>query len=100
MKSALRHQKWFCTAQTIVSLGLAAAACLGSGQSASSSLLCGFFGQTTPFTATQLSTLYTTHEDYVSKVTMATASAQEARFILQADAPAIVAEAQAAPVPP
>jgi hypothetical protein len=71
-----------------------------SGQSASSaSLLCVFFGQTTPFTATQLSALYPTHDDYVSKVTAATASAQKAGVILEADAPAIAAEAQSAPVP-
>jgi hypothetical protein len=71
-----------------------------SGQSASSaSLLCVFFGQTTPFPATELSTLYPTHDDYVSKVTAATGSAQKAGFILAADAPAIAAEAQSAPVP-
>jgi hypothetical protein len=72
-----------------------------SGQPASSaSLLCSFFGQTTPFTASQLSMLYPTHADYVNQVTAATTAAQQAGFVLEVDAPAIVAEAQGAPVPP
>jgi hypothetical protein len=71
-----------------------------SGQASSSaSLLCGFFGQTTPFTAAQLSALYSSHADYVNKVTAATAAAQKAGFVLEADAPAIAAEAQSSPVP-
>jgi hypothetical protein len=43
--------------------------------------------------------MYPTHADYVSKVTMATDKAQQAGFILAADVPAIVQEAQNAPVP-
>ena len=71
-----------------------------SGQAASSAgLFCAFFGQTTPLTAEQLSTLYATHADYVSKVTAATTAAQQAGFVLAVDAPAIVAEAQDAAVP-
>ena len=70
-----------------------------SGQSSSTSLLCSLFGSTTPFSRTQLLALYPTHADYVSKVTDATASAQQAGFILAADAPLIVQEAQAAPIP-
>ena len=58
-----------------------------------------FFGQTTPFTSMQLATLYSSHDDYVSKVTTATAAAQQAGFILAADAPLIAQEAQSAPVP-
>ena len=71
-----------------------------SGQATGSSgLLCLFFGQTTPFAASQLSVLYPTHDDYVSKVTAVTTSAQQAGFVLAADVSAVVAEAQAAPVP-
>jgi hypothetical protein len=70
-----------------------------SGQGDPSNVLCMLFGRTTPLTPTQLASLYPTHQDYVSKVTKATAGAQQAGFIVPADAPAIVAEAQAAPVP-
>jgi hypothetical protein len=62
-------------------------------------LTCSFFGQTTPFTATELAALYSSNADYVSKVTTATAAAQQAGFILAADAPLIEQEAQSAPVP-
>ena len=48
---------------------------------------------------TQLAMLYPTHDDYVSKVMAATAKAQDAGFILPADAPLIAQEAAGAPVP-
>ncbi len=64
-----------------------------------SSLVCSFFGKTTPFSAAQLATLYSSHDDYVMKVQAATAKAQQAGFILAADAPLIAQEAQAAPIP-
>jgi hypothetical protein len=73
-----------------------------SGQPSSSAaggLTCSFFGQTTPFTSAQLAMLYSSNADYVSKVTAATAAAQQAGFILAADAPLIAEEAQAAAVP-
>lgn len=73
-----------------------------SGQPSSSvsgGLTCSFFGQTTPFTPAQLAMLYSSHDDYVTKVTAATAAAQQAGFILAADAPLIEQEAQAAAVP-
>ena len=73
-----------------------------SGQPNSSGgggLTCSFFGQTTPFTSAQLATLYSNHDDYVSKVTAATTAAQQAGFILAADAPLIAQEAQSAPIP-
>jgi hypothetical protein len=70
-----------------------------SGESSSSNILCSLFGSTTPLSAAQLLALYPTHADYVSKVTAATAAAQQAGFILAADAPLIVQEAQAAPIP-
>ena len=61
---------------------------------------CSLFGATTPLSPTQLLSLYPTHDDYVTKVTAATATAQQAGFILAADAPLIVQEAQAAPIHP
>ncbi|MGO9833175.1 MAG: alpha/beta hydrolase domain-containing protein [Polyangiaceae bacterium] len=73
-----------------------------SGQPSSSvggGLTCSFFGQTTPFASAQLAMLYSSHDDYVSKVTTATVAAQQAGFILAADAPLIEQEAQSAPVP-
>ena len=48
----------------------------------------------------QLLALYPTHDDYVNKVTAATAAAQQAGFVLAADAPLVVQEAKAAPIPP
>ena len=69
-----------------------------SGQSSSSNILCALFGATTPLSAGQLLALYPTHDDYVSKVSAATAAAQQAGFVLPADAPLVVQEAQAAPV--
>jgi hypothetical protein len=71
-----------------------------SGQpSGSGGLTCSFFGQTAPLSSSQLATLYASHADYVSKVTAATTSAQQAGFILPADAPLIEQEAQSASVP-
>jgi hypothetical protein len=70
-----------------------------SGQSSTSNILCSLFGTTTPLSAAQLLALYPTRDDYVNKVTAATAAAQQAGFILAADVPLVVQEAQAAPVP-
>jgi hypothetical protein len=70
-----------------------------SGQPAMGGLTCSFFGQTTPFGAAQLGMLYASNADYVSKVTAATAAAQQAGFILAVDAPLIEQEAQSAAVP-
>jgi hypothetical protein len=71
-----------------------------SGQAqASAGVLCSLFGSTTPLSPAQLLALYPTHDEYVSKVTAATAAAQQAGFILAADAPLVVQEAQAAPIP-
>jgi Alpha/beta hydrolase domain len=71
-----------------------------SGQADTTSLVCSFFGSTTPFSATELATLYPSHDDYVAKVVNATATAQNAGFIVAADAPLIMQEAASAPVPP
>jgi hypothetical protein len=62
-------------------------------------ILCSLFGQTTPLSSAQLSSLYPSHDDYVNKVTAATMTAQQAGFVLPADAPLIVQEAQSAPIP-
>ena len=70
-----------------------------TGQPGGGSITCSFFGQTTPFPSSQLASLYPSNADYVSKVTAATAAAQQAGFILAADAPLIEEEAQSAPVP-
>jgi hypothetical protein len=70
-----------------------------SGSSSSAGLICGLFGSTTPLPAAQLSSLYPTHADYVSNVTAVTNKAQQAGFIVSADTPLIVQEADAAHVP-
>ena len=70
-----------------------------SGQSSSSSVLCALFGSTTPLSSAALLALYPTHADYVDKVTAATSAAQQAGFILAADAPLVVQEAQTAAIP-
>jgi hypothetical protein len=71
-----------------------------SGQPApGSSLVCSLFGQTTPLMTAQLMTLYSTHDDYVAKVVAAAMNDQDAGFLLAADVPLVVKEAQAAPVP-
>ena len=70
-----------------------------SGQGDGSNVICELFGTTTPFSSTQLATLYSSHDDYVAKVTAATVKSQQAGFILPADAPLIEEEAQSAPVP-
>jgi hypothetical protein len=69
-----------------------------SGQG-SGGILCGLFGSTTPLSTAQLSSLYPSHADYVDKVTTATNKAQQGGFIVAADTPLIVQEAQAAHVP-
>jgi hypothetical protein len=74
-------------------------AVLTGTSSAGGGLLCGLFGSTTPLSAAQLASLYSTHADYVSKVTAATNKAQQAGFIVSADIPLIVQEADAAHVP-
>ena len=87
------HGEWVRTAAVDVPIATY------SGESSTSNILCSLFGSTTPFSAAQLMALYPTPDDYVSKVTAATASAQQAGFILAADAPLVVQEAQAAPIP-
>ena len=72
---------------------------INSGQTSSTSVLCALFGTNAPLSAAQLSSLYPTHDDYVSQVMAATSKAQQAGFVVAADTPLIVQEADAAPVP-
>jgi len=74
-------------------------AILSGVSSSGGGILCSLFGSTTPLSTAQLSSLYPTHADYVNKVKAATSKAQQAGFILLADAPLIAQEADAAPVP-
>jgi hypothetical protein len=70
-----------------------------SGQSAAASIVCSLFGSTVPLPPDKLMSLYPTHDDYVAKVMAATTMAQQAGFLVAADVPLIVQEAQSAPVP-
>jgi hypothetical protein len=70
-----------------------------SGQNSGGSFLCVLFGQTKPFTTAQLTTLYPTHDDYVSKVTVAAMQDQQAGLLLAEDVSLIIQEAQSASVP-
>jgi hypothetical protein len=74
-------------------------AILSGVASSGGGILCGLFGQTTPLSAAQLSSLYPTHDDYVSKVMADATKVQQAGFIVSSDTPLIVQEASAAPVP-
>jgi hypothetical protein len=74
-------------------------AILSGVSSSGGGILCSLFGSTTPLSTAQLSSLYPTHADYVNKVKAATSNAQQAGFIVAADAPLIAQEADAAPVP-
>jgi hypothetical protein len=60
---------------------------------------CFLFGSTTSFTAEKLLQLYPTHADYVDQVTAAAGEAQAAGFLLEPEAKAMIAEAEAAAVP-
>lgn len=72
-----------------------------SGQAAagSTNFVCVLFGSTTPFTPEKLMQLYATHDDYVMKVEDSARKTREAKFLLQPEEQAMVAEAKAAPVP-
>jgi hypothetical protein len=60
---------------------------------------CSLFGQTTPFSATALASLYPTHGVYVEKFERATDRAQDRGFLLPVDAREIEAAARTAPIP-
>jgi hypothetical protein len=60
---------------------------------------CRLFGQTHPFTASQLASLYPTHHDYVERYGNAVDAAVAKHFILHADGEVLKATAAAAPIP-
>ncbi|HMI84680.1 MAG TPA: alpha/beta hydrolase domain-containing protein [Polyangiaceae bacterium] len=66
---------------------------------AGSNILCSLFGHTTPFTPEKLIELYPTHETYVMKVKDSARKSAAAKFILEPEEQAMVAEAETAPVP-
>ena len=71
----------------------------GEPPAGSSEIICILFGSTTPFTPDKLLGLYPTHDDYVTKVTESAGAARDAKFLLEPEAQAMIAEAEAAPVP-
>jgi alpha/beta hydrolase family protein len=60
---------------------------------------CRLFGQTHPFTASQLASLYPTHDDYVKRYRDAVDAAVAKHFLLRADGEVLKATAAAAPIP-
>jgi hypothetical protein len=60
---------------------------------------CSLFGRTVPLTTTQLTALYPTHQAFVDAWSAALDEAVEGGFILAADAPELLAAAQASTVP-
>ncbi|HMJ55543.1 MAG TPA: alpha/beta hydrolase domain-containing protein [Polyangiaceae bacterium] len=71
----------------------------GMPAAGSSNILCSLFGHTTPFTPEKLMQLYPTHEDYVMKVKDSARKSGVAKFLLGPEEQAMVAEAEAAPIP-
>jgi hypothetical protein len=59
---------------------------------------CALLGETIRFTPQQLAALYVTHDDYVAAVTQAADTAVDGGFVLEADADALVAEAEASTI--
>ncbi|HEY3143383.1 MAG TPA: alpha/beta hydrolase domain-containing protein [Acidimicrobiales bacterium] len=66
---------------------------------AGNSVFCSLFGQTTPFDAATLTSLYPSHDAYVDAVRAAGQDAVDAGFLLQPDADSYVSAAEAAAVP-
>ncbi len=66
---------------------------------AGKSVICSLFGSVTPFAAATVRSLYPTHADYVAKVKSSATLAVNQRFVLAADAAAMVTQAEAAPIP-
>ncbi len=60
---------------------------------------CGLFGETIPFSAATLKSLYPTHADYVAKFDHAAHEARERGFLLRPDVEEMEAIAAAAPIP-
>jgi hypothetical protein len=70
-----------------------------SGKGNPSSVFCSLFGQEAPLTAEQLAAEYPTHDDYVARVRESADAAVGDGFLLRADADAMIAAAEDAPVP-
>jgi hypothetical protein len=68
-------------------------AALSGDAAPDSSLLCRYFGSTTPFDAATLARLYPDHESYVAKFTASTEAAVKAGFILRPEADEMIAAA-------
>lgn len=64
------------------------------------SFWCFLFGSTTPFTSDKLKSLYSTHDDYVTKVKDSARALQKAGFLLEPEADGFIEDAQAADIPP
>jgi len=65
-----------------------------SGESPGGSIVCILFGSTTPLTAQQLATLYSSRADYRRKYRAAAARAVASGFVLADDRPDLMAMAQ------
>jgi hypothetical protein len=62
-------------------------------------IVCGLFGQTTPFSPDKLKQLYPTHAEYVDEVKASALATRRAGFILPEEEATMVAAAEAAPIP-
>jgi Alpha/beta hydrolase domain len=62
------------------------------------SIICSLFGDSAPFDAATLASLYPTHAAYVAKVEAAAAAVRN-RFLLPTDRDLVVAQAKAAAIP-
>lgn len=75
------------------------AAHTGDGSLGVAEGICGIFGEYQPFEPETLAELYPTHQDYVDAVTESANTAVDAGFLVRTDADALIAEAEAAPIP-
>lgn len=71
-----------------------------TGESDQEGIIFALFGSAVPFTDEQLRARYPTHDDYVAAVTASADEAVASRFLLPDDRDRIVADAQAAAIPP
>jgi len=70
-----------------------------TGKGNPASIFCSLFGGETPLTPEQLLALYPTNDDYVAAVRASAEQAVADGFLLTEDAEAMIAEAEAAPIP-
>jgi hypothetical protein len=62
------------------------------------SIFCSIFGETIPFTADKLASLYPTHEAFASQFESSTLNAVQSQFLLQADALNLIGAADASSI--